>query len=109
MSGFAKTGIHPFDKMKFHGQYSAAAVTERDLDSNATHTSADNSITVPNAVALTSDLLAHSVPSSSREVNRSPSTADHSYAVNTEQQLGEIDRSQQSSVLATGKPIMLSC
>lgn len=29
-NGFAKTGIHPFDKMKFEGQYSAAAVTERD-------------------------------------------------------------------------------
>ena len=29
VSGFAKTGIHPFDKTKFQGQYCAAAVTDR--------------------------------------------------------------------------------
>jgi len=34
VSGFAKSGIHPFDKMKFQGQYSAAEVTNRDFVEN---------------------------------------------------------------------------
>jgi len=37
ISGFGETGIHPFDRSKFVGQYSAAAVTDGLYYANCGH------------------------------------------------------------------------
>ena len=46
VNGFAKTGIHPFDRTKFIGEYAAATVTDRDnlsAEINSSAVIADNS------------------------------------------------------------------
>ena len=56
ISGFAKTGIHPFDKSKFQGQYDAAAVTDREIPESSTEVAPEsNAVATDVAAAAVND------------------------------------------------------
>jgi transposase len=71
ISGFAKTGIHPFDKNKFQGQYDAAAVTNRDIPERNTDFAADLcTVNMNVSMAVRSDALDVGLSSSSPDIGR---------------------------------------